>query len=404
MELKDLLLEESRRIKEQIVCWRREIHRHPEVGLALPHTAEIVERVLTQLGLEPKRTGGEGVTGITAVIQGGCPGPVILLRADMDALPMEEENHLPFRSEIPGAAHMCGHDTHTAMLLGAAALLTRFRQELRGNVKLMFQPGEEGYNGAGRMIEHGLLEEPRVDAAIAMHCLTGSRWKTGTVLCAVEGPAKASADAFRIDVRGRGTHGATPEQGVDVVDTLSQLVQGLYRIRSRELSAFTPAVLSVCQIHAGTVDNILPESGYITGTFRTFGETVRKLCRRRIEEIAGHTAAARGAEASVTFHGGLHPTLNDPALCPQVFSYVRELVGEENTDVIGPVTGAEDFSEISRRVPSVYLDISFGSGAEGYPEGVHSPRCLFNEEALPVGAACYAWCALRWLQDRGGQE
>lgn len=399
MELKDLLWEESQKMREQLVSWRREIHLRPEIGLDLPHTAEVVERALVQLGLTPRRVGGQGVTGVTAVVQGGRPGPTILLRADMDGLPMEEDNNLPFRSQVPGAAHMCGHDTHTAMLLGAAALLTRFRQQLSGNVKLMFQPGEEGYNGAARMIEDGLLEQPRVDAAIAMHCLTGSHWKTGTVLCATGGQAKASADAFRVDVQGKGTHGATPEYGVDVVDVLTQITQGLYRIRSRELSPFTPAILSVCQIHAGTVDNILPEKGCLTGTYRTFDETVRAQIRRRIEEIAVKTAQARGASAQVSFHGGLRPTLNDPELCPKIYSYVQELVGKENSGVIGPVTGAEDFSEISCRVPSVYLDISFGSAEEGYPDGVHSSHCLFNEEALPVGAACYAWCALRWLQD-----
>ena len=203
MDLKNLLLKQSLQMKEQLVFWRREIHRHPEIGLSLPHTAAFVERTLTQLGLTPCRMGGEDVTGITAVIPGACPGPTILLRADMDALPMDEENSLPFRSEIPGAAHMCGHDTHTAMLLGAAALLTRFQQQLQGNVKLMFQPGEEGYNGAGHMVETGLLENPQVDAAIAMHCLTGSKWKTGTVLCALGGRTRQRNPWRHTGTRGR---------------------------------------------------------------------------------------------------------------------------------------------------------------------------------------------------------
>lgn len=289
------------------------------------------------------------------------------------------------------------------MLLGAAAILTAHREEMAGSVKLMFQPGEEGYNGASHMIADGLLEEPKVDAAIAMHCLTGSRWKTGTVLCATKCLAKASSDSFRVEVRGRGTHGATPEHGTDVVNILSRIVDGLYAIRSRELSPFEPAILSVCQIHAGDADNILPGSGFLTGTFRTFNEEVQALITRRISEIAVQTAAAFGAEAQVDFHGSLRPTVNDPALCAQVSGYTRELMGED-TDSIGPVMGAEDFSEVSRLVPSVYLDLSFGSAQEGYTEAVHSPRCTFNEEALPVGAACYAWCALRWLEDQAAQS
>lgn len=390
---------QAQALSGQLTTWRRAIHRHPEVGLDLPQTAALVEEALREMGLSPRRTGTGGTTGVTAVITGSRPGPTILLRADMDALPLQEESDLPYRSEVPGAAHMCGHDTHTAMLLGAARLLADHREDFPGAVKLMFQPGEEGFNGALHMIEDGLLEDPKVDGAIAMHCLTGSRWPTGTVLCATQGPAKASADAFTVTVRGKGTHGATPEHGIDVVHVLTQIASGLYAIRSRELSPFTPAILSICQIHAGEADNILPDTGRLSGTFRTFDEEVQGQIRRRIQEISSQIAAAFGAQAEATFSGSLHPTVNDLEMSRQVSGYVEELVGREHADVIGPVTGAEDFSEVSRRVPSVYLDVSFGSAQEGYPEAVHSPRCLFNEEALPVGAASYAWCAMRWLED-----
>ena len=390
------LCEEAQELKQELIAWRRSIHRHPEIGLSLPQTAALIKNALSEMGLSPKDCGTDGCTGVTALIEGERPGPVLLLRADMDALPLTEENDLDFKSEIPGAAHMCGHDTHVAMLLGAARLLTAHRKEIAGTVKLMFQPGEEGYNGARHMLEDGLLENPKVDAAIAMHCLTGSHWKTGTVLTATGLLAKASADAFTVTVNGLGTHGATPEHGTDVIRALTVIAQELLSIRSREVSAFTPAMLSVCQIHAGNADNALPDSGYLTGTFRTFDEGVQALFRRRVEEIAVQTAKALGTSATVEFRGSLAPTRNDPVLCENVTGWIRELTDPGYQDSIGPVTGAEDFSEISRRVPSVYIDLSFGSADEGYPYAVHSPRCLFNEDALPVGAACYAWCALRF--------
>ena len=389
---------EAKNLFEQLISWRRQIHRHPETGLYLPVTAALVTKVLSDLGLEPKMVGTDNTTGVTALIDSGRSGPAILLRADMDALPLREENNLSFKSEIEGKAHMCGHDTHTAMLLGAATILVQHKDDFNGSIQLMFQPGEEGYNGASHMIEDGLLENPKPSAAIAMHCLTGSKWKTGTLLCATGLLAKASADTFRITLQGAGAHGATPEHGKDVVYALSRLIDGLYAIRSRELSAFTPAMLSVCQIHAGHADNILPDDGFVTGTFRTFDPEVREFIRRRIHEIAEATASAFRTIAKVEFSGGLAPTLNDKDLCPESWGYLKEL-SPENTDIIGPVTGAEDFSEIACRIPSAYVDLSFGSVEDGYSYAVHSPRCLFDENALPEGAACYAWLALRWLKD-----
>lgn len=399
MKKSQQIAQESREIFDKLVFWRRKIHENPEIGLYLPHTAAVVSDALNDLGLVPVPCGKEGVTGVTAVIDSGRPGKTILLRADMDALPLTEQNELSYCSKQDKKAHMCGHDTHTAMLLGAAALLVKNRANFCGRVKLMFQPGEEGQNGAAYMIADGVLQNPPVDAAIAMHCLTGSRWKTGTLLCATGGKAKASADSFCVTVHGKGTHGATPEHGIDVVNILTHVADAIYTIRSRELSPFVPAILSICQIHAGAVDNILPESGTLSGTLRTFDENVQKMIRRRIEEIAAQTASSFGGTAETSFSGSLRPTINDPKVCCDVFGYLQELGGCENTDVIGPVMGAEDFSEVSGRVPSVYIDLSFGSAEEGYPYAVHSPHCLFNEEALPVGAACYAWCAMRWLNE-----
>lgn len=401
MITRESILEEAKKLYPALVSWRRDIHEHPETGLNLPRTAGIVISALTSLGLKPQICGTEGTTGVIAVIRGDAPGPTILLRADMDALPIQEQSGVSYESKIPGSAHMCGHDTHTAMLLGAATILTAHRKDFSGQVKLMFQPGEEGQNGARHMIEDGLLKDPDVDAAIAMHCLTGSKWKTGTLLCATGCLAKASSDTFRITVSGNGTHAATPEKGNDVIFVLTQIADGLYSFFNREISPFESAVLSISQIHAGETDNVLPESGFMSGTFRTFSADIQTKLKKRIVEIAGKTAELYDTAAEIQFGESLSPTLNDPALCAEIFGYVRDLMGKEYSDVIGPVTGAEDFSEVSKRIPSVYLDLSFGSMDDGYVYSVHNPKCIFDENAMPIGSAGYAWCAMRWLNAHG---
>ena len=391
------LIQEARSLQPQLNRWYQDLHQIPEVGLDLPQTSAYVQRELAAMGYEPQVV---GTSGVCALLSGSRPGPTLLLRADMDALPMEEINDLPFRSPRKDAAHMCGHDSHMTMLLGAAKLLMEHRSQLAGNVKFMFQPGEEGFNGALEMIQAGILENPPVDAAMALHCLCGDHHPSGTMLCALDGPAKASADSMVIRVYGKGSHGATPEQGVDVLNILCHIHSGLQTILEREISPFEQAVLSICQIHAGTAANILPAEGFMEGTLRTFNEETRSTAKKRIQEIAEGTAALFGGRCEVQFHDGLLPTLNNQARAAEMFSYVRELLGEEHTGTIGPVMGAEDFSEVSTRIPAVYMDLACGSVEEGYCYGVHSPYFRLNQEALPVGVASFAECAMRYLEKR----
>lgn len=391
------LTQEARSLQPQLDRWYQDLHQIPEVGLDLPETSAYIRRQLTAMGYAPETV---GTSGVCALLTGSRPGPTLLLRADMDALPMEEINGLPFRSTRKNAAHMCGHDSHMTMLLGAAKLLKERQAQLAGTVKFMFQPGEEGYNGALEMIQDGLLENPRPDAAMAFHCLCGDHHPSGTMLCALDGPAKASADEMEIRVSGKGSHGATPEQGVDVINILCHIHSSLQTILEREISPFEQAVLSICQIHAGTASNILPPEGYMTGTLRTFRQETRDAVKKRIQEIAEATAALFGGQCQVEFHNGLQPTLNDTGLAAEMFSYVRELLGEEYSGVIGPVMGAEDFSEVSARIPSVYMDLACGSVEEGYLYGVHSPYFRLNTEALPNGVASFVTCALRYLDKR----
>ncbi|HWP50529.1 MAG TPA: M20 family metallopeptidase [Clostridia bacterium] len=388
------LLLEAQEMYPELVEWRRTLHQHPEIGLDLPVTVTFVTDKLREMGYDPKPCAG----GVVALLEGASVGKTVLLRADMDALPMEEHSGLPFKSTISGVAHTCGHDIHTAMLLGAAKLLMHNRSRISGNVKLMFQPGEEGYNGALDMIKSGVLQWPEVDAALALHTLVGGNHKVGSMWCAPDGPAKASSDTFEITVFGKGAHGATPEKGVDVINALGHIHSALQTINSREIAAREQVVLTVGAISAGQKENILPESGWMRGTIRTYSQELRDYIKQRIEAVSSKVAEALGARAEVVFSGGLPPTINDCTVASEMFSYVKELIGEENTGIIEPITGADDFAEITSRVPGVYMDLCFNDYAS-CPYSFHSPYIVFREEIMPVGAAAYAYCAARWLAE-----
>ncbi len=390
------ILERAKEIQGELIKWRRHIHQNPELGLDLPDTTAYVVNELQAMGYKPQII---CKCSIVAILEGAYPGETLLLRADMDALPMDEINDLSFKSKNAGVAHMCGHDTHTAMLLGAAKILIENKDKIHGKIKFMFQPGEEGYNGALHMVNAGLLENPTVDAAMAYHCLCGDKYKMGTMLCALGGPAKASADLYTITARGKGAHGAKPELGVDVVNILCHIQNALQTINSREVEAVEPIVITVCQIEVGSAANILPESGFMKGTIRTFNPQIQKYIKKRMEVIAHGIAASLGGTADIEFSNELLPTINDKKVAADMFSYVKELIGDENTDTIGPIMGAEDFSEVMNRVPGVYMDLSFGNPEEGYAYSVHTPYCTFDENALPIGAACFSHCALRWLEE-----
>ena len=372
--------QEAQALLPDLHRWRRDLHQMPEVGLQLPQTASYVFAELQKMGYEPYYL---TESGIAAVLEGPHPGRTILLRADMDALPMEEDSGLSFSSRNPGASHTCGHDTHTAMLLGAARLLMEHRDQLHGRVKLMFQPGEEDAGGCKQMIDAGVLENPAPDAAIALHQVVTRHGMPSGTLGYTAGTAMASADVFRITVRGKACHGAAPELGISPIHILVQIYNLLQTIEFCEKPRADALSISVGQIHAGTASNIIPGKGWLSGSIRAYQPATRELARRRMGEIVSSTAALLGGEAQLEFLSELPPTCNDPQLGEDLFAYTQELLGPEESVRMDGCMGSEDFAEITCRVPSVYFRLSMGSWEEGYHVNSHNGRVLFDESAMP---------------------
>lgn len=390
---------EAQVLQPRIVTWRRWLHQHPELGLDLPQTADYVCRELRSLGYKPQEI---CQSGIVAVLEGAKPGKTLLLRADMDALPIEEDTNLAFTSQHPGISHACGHDAHTAMLLGAAKLLMEHRDQICGRVKFMFQPGEEGAGGAKKMVDAGVLESPRVDAAMGLHqVLTRHNVPSGT-LCYTRGAAMASCDMFKITVYGKGCHGAAPELGVSPIHILCSIYSALQTIEFCEKKREDPLALSVGQISAGKAGNAIPDEGFLCGSIRCYGEEVRALAKRRVNEIAQGVATTLGGRAVVDFVVELPATISDFAVGDEMFAYAGEVLGGEQTARIERVMGSEDFSEVLCRVPGVYFRLSMGSWEEGYRINSHNPKVMFDEDAMPNGAAVLAHCAVRWLENHAG--
>lgn len=383
--------QEALDIKEELLGWRRAIHQYPEVGMDLPQTVALVCGALQSMGYEPRRVAG----GVVACLEGDQPGKTFLLRGDMDALPMPEESGLPFASHMPNAAHTCGHDIHTAALLGAAKILAAHRAELKGRVKLVFQPGEEVAAGAKQMVEAGVLDN--VDACMALHTLVANDPPTGTLTCA-PGPNLASTDLFKIQVTGKGCHGARPETGINVVNILCHIHSLLQTITTQEKPQQSPAVMTVGRISAGTAPNVLPDAGIMEGTIRAFDPAVRSQIKRRLTEIAAGAAKTLGGEARVTFSSEIPAVICDDEVAAAMLGYLQELVGEERVRLQAPRMASEDYAEFTSRIPGVFVRLSCGCPGEGYTVDAHNPKVVFNEEALPAGAAAYAYGAFRWLE------
>lgn len=394
------LLSQAKALQEELVRNRRWLHGNPELGEHLPVTTAYVKERLAELGCQSTEI---CESGLCVLICGKKPGKCILLRADMDALPMSEESGLPFASQN-GCAHTCGHDMHTSMLLGAARLLKAHEDELCGTVKLMFQPAEETFAGAKKMIAAGILENPHVDAAITLHCDCMSDYPVGTLVLARKGVSMASCDRFRIDITGRGSHGAHPEQGVDPINVGAHLLLALQEITTREISARIPAVLTVGTFHSGEAANILPTTATLSGTLRCFDSEARGQILRRMEEMTALTAQTFRAQADLVIEGGCAPLCNDPAVFDAVADSFRELVGEEGLAVeldSSPEFGAEDFSNVLDRVPGVQFFLSTGSIPDGTSHPMHSPTLVIPEDPLYIGAAAFAYAAKRWLEGAG---
>jgi amidohydrolase len=393
------LLEAARGIQPEVVAIRRRIHRQPEVGLDLPKTQAIVLEELARLGLEGRR--GTGLSSVVAVIEGGRPGPTVLLRADMDALPLHEDTGLEFSSEIDGAMHACGHDTHVAMLLGAARLLLERQADLAGKVILMFQPGEEGMGGAKTMIEEGLLDAAGSTApsgALAVHI--GTRYPTGEIHLR-PGPQMAATDVIRIWVRGRGGHASAPHLALDPIAVAAEIVLALQAMVTRRIDVFDPAVVTIAQITAGTTNNIIPETVFMFGTIRSVSEETRAEVRAGVRRVAEGIAAAHGATAEVDLEAGYPVTINDPAFAAFVMETARLLIDADKVvQLPAPIMGAEDFSYVLQRVPGAMAFL--GARPDGLDPATapqnHSNVVVFDEPAMAVGVALYVAVALRHLE------
>lgn len=389
------LLAEARELLPDTIELRRMIHLEPEIGLDLPLTQTKVIDALSDLDLEVE-TGTE-LSSVVATLTGDSDGPTLLLRGDMDALPMPEDSGEPFASKHPGAMHACGHDSHVAMLVGAARLLHARRADLRGSVKFFFQPGEEGYHGARYSIEEGLLDNPTVDAAFALH-ITPNR-RAGT-LATRPGPIMAAADEVFITVTGQGGHASMPHGAIDPIPVACEIVMALQSHITRTVDAFKPAVLTIAKIAAGTTTNVVPEDAKLSGTLRTVDEKTRADVHEGIERVATGIAAAHGCGAEVEIKKGYPVTVNHPRFAAFAVDVFGDLVGPAAVSTMdAPVMGAEDWSYVLQRVPGAmaFLGVCPDGDHPRAAHSCHSNRMRLDEDAMAVGIAAHAAVALSYL-------
>ena len=397
----------SAEINSQVVAWRRDFHKNPELGNRETRTSKIIADELRKLGFEV--TTGVATTGVVGVLRGGRPGPVVALRSDMDALPVTEQVDVPFKSTAKamwngvetGVMHACGHDNHMAILLGSATALARMKDRLPGTVKVIFQPAEEGpppgeTGGAEQMVKESVLENPKVDAVFGLHVFP---YRSGAIVYR-PGPLMASADSFLIKVKGRQTHGAVPWGGIDPIVVGSQIVMGLQTIISRSVNITeAPAVVTVGRFTGGNRSNIVPEEIELEGTIRAFDENVRKDIQRRVGLIATNIAESAGATATVTYSLGYPVTRNDEKLTERMLPTLRRAAGAENV-MLGPLTGtAEDFSFFQQKVPGMFFFLGVTPKDQDPSKAAmnHSPLFFADEAALPVGVRVMTNLALDYL-------
>lgn len=383
--------ESAQDMRDELVQLRHSLHTTPELGLTLPRTQEKVLAALDGLPLEI--TLGSGLSSITAVLRGGRPGPAVLLRGDMDALPVAERNDLPYISQIDGRMHACGHDLHTTMLTGAAHLLSARREELAGDVVFMFQPGEEGYEGAKHMIDEGVLSvtgAPPV-AAYGMHVT--SSMLPPKLFSSRPGPIMAAADVFIVTVKGRGGHGSSPHRAKDPIQAGCEMVAALQSMVTRTFDVFDPVVVTVGSFHAGSTDNVIPDEARFEATVRTFSKSNRVLMKRRLVELVQGIAAAHGLGVEASFGMGYPVTVNDPTEADFAGRTADALFGPGRYFVAPqPVMGSEDFSYVLEEVPGafVFLGACLPDRDPATAAYNHSPEALFDDAVLPDGAALYA--------------
>lgn len=400
MGLNLALSDDAGELAPELTMLRHRLHRHPEIGLQLPWTQQALLAELDGLGLEVST--GESLTSVTAVLRGGQPdGRCVLLRADMDALPVTEASEVEFSSEIDGAMHACGHDLHMAMLVGAARLLSAHRDALAGDVLFMFQPGEEGWNGAGYMLDEGILEAAgrRPDAAYAMHVSSG-KYPTG-VFCARPGTLMAASDWLEVTVRGQGAHGSTPYLGRDPISAAAEIVSSLHALVTRRFNVFDPVVITVGSLHGGTARNIIPDEARFLATVRTFSDAARARVRDEAPQLCRQVGGAFGVEVEAIYHDEYPRTVNDAAHAEFAARTVADVFGADGYQPMAvPEAGAEDFSRVLEAVPGCYLMLGASTRPdyEAAPSN-HSPRADFSDAVLSRGALLYSQLAIRSLAD-----
>ncbi len=395
--MENLLRESNERAKE-LSAFRRKLHQNAEVGFDLPKTLDTVRAALIEMGYEPRPCGRAGLVATV-----GKGEKCFLLRADMDGLPIVERSKESFRSKN-GNMHACGHDMHTAMLLGAAMLLKAREGELKGQVKLLFQPAEEVLEGAKDVIEGGALENPKPQAGFMAHVMTAVDLPVGAVVVAT-GQSAPAADFFTITVQGKGCHGSAPWNGIDALTASARIALGLEEISARELSVSDPAVLTIGSLRAGSASNVIANEGVLQGTLRAFDEGTRLRVKKRLEEVVKGVGKAFRVKTKVSYGGGCPTLVNDDALVALTEGAAKKILPAQwvfNSANLGGDTkknsgGSEDFAYISHEIPSVMAAIAAGEKKEGYTYPLHHPKARFDEGALPVGAALYAGVAIEWL-------
>jgi amidohydrolase len=387
-------------IESAIIAQRRDFHQHPELSNREVRTSGVIAAKLKTLGFDEVRT-GVSQHGIVALLKGAKPGPVVAIRADMDALPIEETVNVPFRSVNKGVQHACGHDVHMAVALGTAELLAGMRNEIAGSVKFIFQPAEEGApegedSGADRMIREGALDNPRPGAIFALH--TKPDMHAGKIGY-VPGPMLASSDHLTIRVIGRKVHAAWPHQGIDPIVVAAECITALQTIRSRRIDPLEPVVLTIGSIHGGNRFNIIPEDVVLEGTLRTHNEKVREQVISLVKEIVEGVAASHGAKAEVSWSPLSNPpTVNNTVLVESSLPALRKALGADNVVLVPPVMGAEDFAYFQRQIPGMMFWLGVGNPAKKVNGALHTPEYEADEASLLVGVKAMTNLVLDWLE------
>ena len=395
-----MLLDDAHALSDRLVSLRRAIHAEPELGLHTPKTRDKIRAALAHLPLEWRE--GPSTTGLVATLMGGAgEGRIVLLRGDMDALPMPEETGLEFASIIPGAMHACGHDAHVAMLSGAAELLCARRETLTGEVRFMFQPGEEGWHGARFMLDDGLLggtDRPLPDAAYALHVMPNA---PRGLIAGRAGPLMAATDQIEITIEGRGGHASMPHETLDPIPVACEIVTALQALVTRKFNAADAVVVTIAKIESGTTYNVIPDRAVMKGTMRTLSAANRTRLREGIEQLATGIAAAHGLSAKVHLEEGFPVTICDPRAVAFGSQVVRDLFGAAAwREMEHPIMGAEDFSYVLEKVPGAMFFIGVSHEGEDWTRccGIHSTRMMLDETVMPRGAALLAGLAEQFLE------